>query len=393
MDILQTGVITLIKSALTGEKLELSQDFELEGAVLVACKHQITSIIYYGAINCGLSQDLPIMQQLFLGTCSNMATSERQMRALDDIFSAFDKNKIDYMPLKGTLLKKMYPKKEMRNMGDADILIRTEQYDDIKSVMLELGYEENAESDHELVWYKKRLRIELHKRLIPSYNKDYYAYFGDGWQLGKACSEGSARYAMSPEDEMIYLFTHYAKHYRDAGIGIKHILDLWVYHQNVQNLDQQYIYRELEKLQLLEFYKNTMKTLEVWFGNAQSDEVTDFITHVIFNSGVFGTHEAKVLSKALKDSRKQGSVTKTRNKNLFEQIFLPYRKMCIRYSVLEKWPILLPVMWVVRWVDALFFRTKTLKRKSADIKSTSNENVLNYEKALHFVGLDFNFKE
>jgi len=51
--------------------------------------------------------------------------------------------------------------------------------------MADLGYEELYESDHELVWNHDLMRIELHKRLIPSYNKDYYQYYGDGWQLAK----------------------------------------------------------------------------------------------------------------------------------------------------------------------------------------------------------------
>ena len=34
----------------------------------------------------------------------------------------------------------MYPKTEMRVMSDADILIRTEQYDKIRPIMVELGY-------------------------------------------------------------------------------------------------------------------------------------------------------------------------------------------------------------------------------------------------------------
>ena len=125
------------------------------------------------------------------------------------------------MLLKGTLLKEMYPKKELRAMGDADILIKTEQYDKIKPIMQGLGFEERTESDHELIWRKPQLLLELHKKLIPSYNKDYYAYFGDGWQLGKPNSNFPHRFEMSDEDQMIYLFTHFAKHYRDAGIGIR----------------------------------------------------------------------------------------------------------------------------------------------------------------------------
>ena len=105
--------------------------------------------------------------------------------------------------------------------------------------MQKLGYAEKVESNHEYIWHKAGSYIELHKRLIPTYNKDYYSYFGDGWRLAKL--KDGTRFSMTDEDQMVYLFTHYAKHYRDAGIGIRHIVDLWVYRNNKPNLNEEYI--------------------------------------------------------------------------------------------------------------------------------------------------------
>ena len=267
----QIGIISILKSALDGNKRTLPDDFDVAVAVKVAQKHQISAMFYYGALNCGISSSHPNMEQLFLQTCALISVSEQQMHSINEIFRLFDQNGIKYMPLKGTLLKKLYPKSEMRTMSDADILINTEQYDDIKPLMQSLGFSEILESDHELVWQKSNVHIELHKRLIPSYNKDYYEYFGDGWRLGKPCEEGACRYVMSAEDEMIYLFTHFAKHYRDAGIGIKHFIDLWVFRSSVKELNPEYILCELKKLELADFYKNIIRTLDVWFCEQPSD--------------------------------------------------------------------------------------------------------------------------
>ena len=58
----------------------------------------------------------------------------------------------------------------MRTMGDADILIKTEQYERIVPIMNRLGYLPGVESNHECVWDKKNmLHVELHKMLIQSY--------------------------------------------------------------------------------------------------------------------------------------------------------------------------------------------------------------------------------
>ena len=156
-------------------------------------------------------------------------------------------------------MKQRYPKHEFRPMADADILIREEQYEQIRPLMRQLGFYEGVESNHEYIWDSVSLHVELHKRLVPSYNKDYYAYFGDGWRL--ATGHKGTRFFMTPEDEFIYLFVHLAKHYRDGGVGCRQMVDLWVQRRSFPGLDEDYLRRELRKLHLLEFYDNVHKTL------------------------------------------------------------------------------------------------------------------------------------
>lgn len=391
MNNLQRGVTDIVYSALTAEKVTLPKDFDFYEGVKIARRHKIEVMFYYGALNCGFRQDEPLMQELFLLTCGNIALSEQQIYSIKEIFFAFDEKEIDYLPLKGTVLKLLYPKSEMRSMSDADILIKNEQYDTIKPIMLKLGYTEITESDHEFIWKKQNIRIELHKRLIPSYNRDYYSYYGDGWRLAKI--KNGTRYFMTDEDQMIYLFTHFAKHYRDAGIGIKHIVDLWVYRKNKPDLDEAYIKKELTALQLYDFYVNIINTLSVWFESRESDVKTDFITELIFNSGVYGTTEAHVLSEAVKISKSAKSAKNVKCQKFIKITFLPYKNMCIKYPFLKKIPVLLPIMWIYRIFTVIFFRRDKIKNEKQAIKSMSEENINSYQDALNFVGIDFNFKE
>lgn len=390
MDSFQKDITGIIRAALVNEKYELSADFELEKALELAKKHGIAVMLYYGLLNCGVDQSSSVMQQLFMMTCRNIAVSEQQMYFLGQIFSEFDNNQVDYMPLKGTLLKEMYAKPEMRSMGDADILIKEEQYEIIKPIMENLGYTHKVESDHEFVWYKKGSHIELHKRLIPSYNKDYYYYFGDGWKLAKI--KNGTKFSMTDEDQMIYLFTHFAKHYRDAGIGIRHIVDLWVYRNSKPDLDEEYIKSELEKLCLYDFYSNIIKTLDCWFGGREGDATTDFITNIIFNSGVYGTKEAHILSEAVKISKTHGSGNVQKQKYL-RLIFPKYFDMSQKYTILKKAPILLPLMWCVRIFSVLLFKRENIKMQQENVNKMTQDNIETYQQALNFVGLDFNFKE
>lgn len=392
-EVFKKGVLTLLKSAVTGEKQSIPEGFDLEEILPFSKKHSLGGMFYYGAVNCGVDTALPAMQTLFFETCQLMAVNERQLHNLNRVLQSFSENGIEHMPLKGSLMKYLYPKTDMRVMGDADILIKPEQYEKIKPIMSELGFTEKLESDHELAWNKPGFLIELHKRLIPSYNKDYYKYYGDGWRLAKPSKDTPHRYEMSDNDQMIYLFTHFAKHYRDGGIGIRHMVDLYVYRNAKPELDEDYIKGELKKLQLYDFYLNIIDTINYWFNNGAITDAVAIIEEFIFNSGVYGDHDSHVLSEAVKHSKSTGSSGLAKIKHLFTIVFLPLENMKKIYPVLVKFPVLLPVMWVVRLVKTVLFKRGAIKAHSEDIKKMSVEKIDYYQQNLNFVGLDFNFKE
>lgn len=393
MNIQQKGVIALIKSALDNSPHTLPDGFSIGMAATEALRHKVIGLVYYGAVYCGVDKKLEPMQALFRYLIPTMNVTEKQFYTVNKVCAAFEENGIDYMPVKGTVLQPYYPNRELRTMGDADILIRVEQYEQIKPIMEQLGFTFEYESDHELVWKNKNLFLELHKRLIPSYNRDYAAYYGDGWRLGHPEKEGACRYVMTNEDQMIYLFTHFAKHYRDGGVGIRHILDLYVFSKAHPDMDKAYMEQELKKLRLLEFYRNICDTLQVWFNDAPETEITDLITGVIFRSGEFGLSEDRIAAGGLRDMGDGKTAKEMRSGRVRNVLFLPYDAMCEQFPVLKKCKILLPLMWVVRAFRVVLFKRDQLKKQRSKIKLLSNDRLTDYERSLKAVGLSFEFKE
>ena len=386
------GLFLLIKSALSGEPVSLPQDFDLEQVKKIVSMHQIQNLVYYGAVNCGFDPKSEVMRELFSATCRYLYIDGRQRWELEKLRTAFEENAIAYMPLKGVLMKELYPRPDMRIMSDADILIRMDQYDKIKALMQELGFTEKLESDHELIWTKPTLYLELHKRVIPSYNKDYAAYFGDGWRLAQPCDE-SCCYKMSDEDQLVYLFTHFAKHYRDGGIGIRHLTDLYVYRKAKPHMDERYIEEQLKILQLDVFYKNICATLEAVFEDGPEDKKTRIITDFVVGSGVYGTQVGHIAAQGVRDKVGGRTARQVRRKHWWQLIFLPYKEMCEKYSVLRSRKILLPVFWLVRWVVVWFKEPERIRVQRKRMKLMSAERIDSYEQALHTVGLAFNFEE
>ncbi len=380
-------VLYLLKASLCNGTFAVDAALPVEEYLAFARTQQIEALIITGMHKSGVSISKEVRNILLRATL----LSNRQVDAAKSLDTLFEANEIDYMPLKGCVLKTLYPSEELRSMGDIDILVKTDQYARIRPLMLSLGYQEGVQSDHEYIWDKDGIHVELHKRLIPSYNKDYYAYYGDGWQLAKPTDQ-PYRYEMSHEDTLIYLFTHFAKHYRDSGVGIRQALDLYVYRKAYPNLDESYIVEKMRLLQLNRFYENTMHMLDVWFGNAEHTEASQLIADRLFASGVFGTHENSLQSTMLKKVNRHGSVQEVKLLNWFHRAFPAYSSMRQLYPVLRQWPILLPAMWVTRWGNVLLHKRGKFKQYMVEDQSLNENSVQEYHEMLQKSGLDFNFK-
>ncbi len=380
-------LLSVLKAALEDMPADIDAALPLDEYLSFANMQQIEALFISGLHRSGFSYGKEV-RNIALRTAMVAAKQETVAEELCDLF---EENGIDYLPLKGCILRSLYPSPELRSMGDIDVLIRVKQYKRIRSILMEYGFQEGYESDHEYAWDRNGVHIELHKRLIPSYNKDYYAYYGDGWQLAKPTDQ-PYRYEMSHEDTLIYLFTHFAKHYRDSGVGIRQALDLYVYRKAYPNLDESYIVEKITQLQLNRFYENTMHMLDVWFGNAEHTEASQLISDRLFASGVFGTHENSLQSTMLKQVNRQGSVKKARVAKWVRRIFPPLNTMHRLYPPLRKVPVLLPFLWVHRTMHILLHKRYRFAEYHQEDGMLDNETVERYHEMLRKSGLDFNFK-
>lgn len=392
MDLLQRQALALIKGALTGERVTLSEPPDMDGLLKVAGKHKIGALMYYALLSGGYDAE-PVTGQLFFHCCRYIVVSEGQTAMLSRLFAAFEERGIDYLPLKGVLLKELYPKPEMRRMGDADILFRREQHDTIKEVLTEMGFTFDYETDHEVVWKHPQLLLEMHKRIVPRRDVDLYHYFGNGWAHAAADADGSCRYQFTPEMQFVSLFVHLVKHYRGGGIGLSHMIDLWVFRRHHPELDEAAIRAELDKMYLGEFYANVWETLQVWFEGAEATEKTDFITNVIFENGVYGTRERAHLSYVAKAGHGEKAHKNSYLAKWVCLVFPPKSALQTKYPILRRHGWLLPAVWVVRWVDTLLFHRKRIAQRNMDIQRTNAESIEQFEQALHYVGLDYHFEE
>ena len=385
MNIAQKGLLTLVKSAITGECYELPEEFALEAedTIKLMKKHHLMALIYPGAVNCKIPSDNPAMKQLFLFYCKHMAYSEKQMLAFGRICQAFEEQGIDYLPTKGCNLKALYPKPEMRSMGDADITVRREQLEKIDELMPQLGYTPVERGVGTVVWDGPSLHLELHMHMNSFYNQNYY---DDVWERVNKVS--NHRYAFGVEDEFIHVFNHFARHYRVGGIGCRHLVDIYVLRRNRPQMNEKYIWQELKKIHLQKFYKNVLALLDVWFEDGEETPVTERMNEYILSSGNWGSIKSRVLAQQIKADEENEEKRNFRGRTIRERVIPDLKSMQERYPILEKVPFLLPLFWVVRWGKAIRIGRKMIPDYIRDWSFIKDEAVLEYRDKFRAVGLD-----
>lgn len=382
MEQLHMGVLRLVKSALIGQPFPLPEGFDIEEAYPLLREHQLQPLAYEGAVLNGISRQLPVMKQLFQDYCRALMRSEAQMRAVDTLRTALDEAGVDYLFFKGCHLKELYPKPELRPMGDADVLIPVEHQKRVDTILRQQGYQWKQENEQESLWCSSALAVEPHRSLIKPSDRDFYPYFGVGWQLVKRDESGKA--FLSPEDEFAFLFVHMAKHYRGGGIGLRQFIDLWVYRCAVPELDEETLQDIMRRLNLSEFYRNVMRTLAVWFADEPADEKTRVITCFVFGSGSFGTAETRFLSRAVRSSNK-GTRTFTA---VVQRVFPEYSRMKYEYPILKTKPWLLPFFWLFRLGHIVCFRREKFGKTMSNLRLLRENEAERLERSLRFVGLD-----
>jgi hypothetical protein len=66
-------------------------------------------------------------------------------------------------------------------------------------------------------------------------------YYDDIWTKVSKREGYNYSYCLSDEDFYIYMIYHCAKHFKSGGLGIRMLMDVYVYLNSHQNLDREYI--------------------------------------------------------------------------------------------------------------------------------------------------------
>ena len=330
------------------EKLDLEQLFE------VCQEHILTACVAYTLESAGI-KDKKFTEAKLKAVRKNILLDAERKK----ILSRLEQEKIWYMPLKGAILKDWYPKIGMRQMSDNDILCDSEYRTEIKEIMLDMGFScEHFEEGNDDAYFKPPVsNFEMHNELfnITQAKKLHKYYAGIKNKLIKDESNNYG-YHFRTEDFYIYMIAHEYRHFSLGGTGLRAIADHYVFLKKWgSSLDWKYVLRELKKLGIAEYERNSRKlTVKLFKKQELTDKEKQILSYYIF-SGTYGNLENKV--KHIME--RQGNSSKA--EYIFRRLF-PTMEEIKTYHVFfyrHKW--LIPVMWLCRPIKILANRERIIK--------------------------------
>ena len=345
---------------------ERLSEIDLEEIYKISESHSVEPVITYALETVGLA-DKKWLDVKYNSIHKNMLFDMERNK----IISFMENNCISHMPLKGIILKNLYPKAGMRKMADNDIWFDESKADLLESFMRSLGYKdvEKEAGCHDVYTRPPVYNFEMHRSLFNSATPDKIVnYYTDIYPLLKKDENNRFGYSFSKEDFYIYVTAHEYKHFSHAGIGVRALLDCWVYVKKCGDiLDWKYIKSVTDKLDMTDFEqsrRNLALKLLTDVNEITLDKEETELLKIYMRSATYGTFESRMSSKVRKLQGNNSKVTfSSKLKYFFKWCFPSREEYKEDYPLIYKYKILLPFGFIPRAFKALVYRRKRLKTK------------------------------
>ena len=260
------------------------------------------------------------------------------------LYDAFERAKIFYIPLKGAVIRELYPEPWLRTSCDVDILVSEADLETAISACEELEYTRQKKGYHDVSFLSPgKVHLELHFSICENY-KHLDKVLKQVWDNVQPASDTGYRYALTPEFLIFHNVAHATYHFLEGGCGIRPLLDIW-FLRNKTEFDEAQVLSLCEQAGIAKFYEGLIQLSEAWFSGVEHNALTREMEDYIIDGGVYGTMENKLSVK----TRNRGKIG-----YFIALAFLPYENMKVLYPVLGKHKILLPFCWVRRWCRIAF---------------------------------------
>ena len=338
----QQELIDIIRFEIRGIPLPDGFSVSEEGALIdLAKKHDLTHLVYDALTKNGISCVSSFAMQQYY---ASIWRAEQMMHELESMTDLFEEANIDFIPLKGAVMRPLYPEAWMRTSADIDILVRESEFG-LACEMLEkkLSYVEESEKSVHHISFRSpsnNVHVEVHRTLLTEYQTELQVIdqLSPVWE--QVYPRSGHKHFLYMADPYFYLYhiAHMAKHLTGSGgCPIRSLIDLWLLdtfpEQNEPGRND-----ILTKAGLLTFAQMMSSTAKAWLegDSVPSEELEQFI----LAGEIYGSTKKRI---------SLGIKTNGFLPFIFNRLFLPYDVLKYSYPILQKHKWLTPIFQAVRW--------------------------------------------
>lgn len=343
----------LIRSAITGEKpiLPGNADDRFEKIIDLSNAHQIAPIVSASLLKYGCISDekhIKEIQKIIYNATYRDTKNNYTYNLAAEVLS---RQKICFVPLKGVIIKQLYPESFMRPSCDIDILVHKSDFNKAVSALENVGF--HIEGDltfHDVSLLYDDSNLELHFSICEN-NKNLDGLLSNVWDY--TVKSEDYKYIETNEYFMFHHIAHMAYHFLAGGCGIRPIIDYWILKDKLP-FDEKELIKLCKKAGIDEFYSAVKQLTDVWFEGKKHTDITKRIEKYILVGGAYGIFPNNAAAY---------TVTKGgRTKYILSLVFPKYVNMKVLYPTLNKAPFLLPFFYFYRLFQ------KTVGRNSSGAK-------------------------
>ncbi len=302
---------------------------------------------------------------------------------MERVFQYFHNQSIPLIALKGLILRKYYPLKELRIMRDADVLVHSEDLIKAHEALLKLGYKRGKSSERHITYTHERYpEIELHTILTDNAAMESKGNFTSHvWENTiTELLDSAPVLSLSVKDQIIHQIFHIVHHICSSGIGLRQLCDFTLFasaHSNDIIWDN--ILYEVELYGYDKFTQTLLAICHDLFDLPLPEDILpeadeqfiffqDKLTEDILEAGAFGkrTKEraaSRNLLRYIKDGQdaaisevsasKISAASHSDHKkiaffNVVRFLFPVPANLGYQYRYAKRYPVLLPAAWIHR---------------------------------------------
>lgn len=345
----ETLLFALLRAAVCGETItdEVKNACTEENLIQVcalAQKHDLAHLIGHAVGNLGLPES-DILMKLKQLAIQAVYRYVKQDCEFERICQTLEQAQIPFIPLKGAVIRKLYPEPWMRTSCDIDILIHESDLEkaiDLLTSVLQYSTDHKKNYHDVSLFSKQGVHLELHFS-IQETMENIDRLLSRVWDYAYPVTQ--YRFALQNEFLMFHLLAHMSYHFIGGGCGIRPFLDIFLLRKQ-KKYDEFILRGYLAQCGIEKFYDSVLDLINVWFQGGTSTALTGRMERYLLSGGTYGSQEQRI---AVRQQRQGGRLG-----YLLSRVFMPYRVLKIRYRVLDRYPILFPVMQVYRWIELLF---------------------------------------